>query len=93
MREYSWAEMTNAMLENITSSLEHEKNELKTDLSKDKKEDGETTLCVRAFGSFQVFYNDVPLRFKYERSREMFAYLIDRNGSFCTKTDLWKELN
>ena len=94
LREYSWAEMTNAMLENMTSLLEQQEKTADTAPAEGnaKKEDNETGLYVRAFGSFQVFYDGIPLRFKYERSREMFAYLIDRNGSFCTKTELLKIL-
>lgn len=89
LREYSWAEMTNAMLDNITaSSSESDKDSLIT--QNKTKDEGENVagLYVRAFGSFQVFCNGTPLRFKYERSREMLAYLIDRNGAFCTKAEL-----
>ena len=90
LREYSWAEMTNAMLENITSSFDQEEKTEDTALyeGKNEIEDNEIGLYARAFGSFQIFHNGIPLRFKYERSREMLAYLIDRNGSFCTKTEL-----
>ena len=93
LREYSWAEMTNAMLDNITSSIVPEK---KADAAEpaevNPKADNTAGLYARAFGSFQVFCNGVPLRFKYERSREMLAYLIDRNGSFCTKAELTRVL-
>lgn len=90
LREYSWAEMTNAMLDNIVASFNSEGQDEAAAPSEDeiKFEENASGLYARAFGSFQVFYNDIPLRFKYERSREMFAYLIDRNGSFCTKAEL-----
>lgn len=94
LREYSWAEMTNAMLDNILSSSDSEKKDEENGEDavlteeNNKKEDNSAGLYARAFGSFQVFYNGIPLRFKYERSREMLAYLIDRNGSFCTKKEL-----
>ena len=89
LREYSWAEMTNAMLDNITaSSSDPGKDSFAVqNQSKDEREHV-AGLYVRAFGSFQVFCDGVPLRFKYERSREMLAYLIDRNGAFCTKAEL-----
>ena len=89
LREYSWAEMTNAMLDNITSSIVSEKQtEEAAPVGEGSQKTERTGLYARAFGSFQVFNNGVPLRFKYERSREMLAYLIDRNGSFCTKAEL-----
>lgn len=93
MREYSWAESTNAMLDSLASWSMVKKID-DTDLSEGYNPAPEYTsgLYVRTFGSFQVFCNGIPLRFKYERSREMLAYLIDRNGAFCTKTELSKAL-
>ena len=94
LREYSWAEMTNAMLDKLTSSsIPEKKNTDTASVEKNnKKAEDAIGLYARAFGSFQIFYNGIPLRFKYERSREMLAYLIDRNGSFCTKAELTKSL-
>ena len=89
LREYSWAEMTNAMLDNITASSTDKNKDVYVVQSHVKAEDTDIDgLYVRAFGSFQVFCNGMPLRFKYERSREMLAYLIDRNGAFCAKAEL-----
>ena len=39
------------------------------------------TLYVRTFGDFEVFYQDKPLMFRYQKTKEMFAYLIDRRGA------------
>ena len=89
LREYSWAEMTNAMLDNITASGTFPDKNAFADKKKAASEDADVKgLYVRAFGSFQAFCDGMPLRFKYERSREMFAYLIDRNGAFCAKAEL-----
>ena len=33
---------------------------------------------VQAFGNFEVFLDGLPVRFKYERTKEMLAYLVDR---------------
>lgn len=93
MREYSWAESTNAMLDNLASAS-MDKGTSDVEASKENNEEADHTvgLFVRTFGSFQVFCNGIPLRFKYERSREMLAYLIDRNGAFCSKAELSKIL-
>lgn len=93
MREYSWAESTNAMLDSIASaSMDKEEGVAEPREESYELEDHSIGLYVRAFGSFQVYCNGIPLRFKYERSREMLAYLIDRNGAFCTKNELSKIL-
>jgi two-component system, LytTR family, response regulator len=47
-----------------------------------------TVLRVQCFGNFEVFLNDVPIRFKYSKTKELFAYLIDRKGSICTNGEL-----
>ncbi len=47
-----------------------------------------TGLKARAFGNFEVFADGVPLHFKYTKSKELLAYLIDRRGSMCTNAEL-----
>ena len=53
----------------------------------------EKKLFARAFGDFEVFFNDKPLLFRYQKTKEMFAYLIDRRGAMVTSealiTVLW----
>ena len=43
---------------------------------------------IRTFGSFEVYGNGVPLRFHYSKSKELFAYLVDRRGASCTNGEL-----
>lgn len=38
-------------------------------------------LYVRCFGNFEVFKDGVPIRFERSRSKEVFAYLVDRCGA------------
>lgn len=45
-------------------------------------------LKVQTFGSFEVLYDGAPLLFKYQKSKEMFAYLIDRRGAMCSTGEL-----
>ncbi len=45
-------------------------------------------LFVRAFGSFEVFYHNEPLLFHYQKTKELFAYLIDRRGAVVTRDEL-----
>ena len=43
---------------------------------------------VQAFGNFEVFLDGLPVRFKYQRTKEMLAYLVDRAGAYCTNGEL-----
>ena len=50
---------------------------------------------VKCFGNFEVFYDGAPLNFSYSKSKEVFAYLIDREGSSVSINELnavmWEE--
>ena len=52
-------------------------------------------LEIKCFGNFEVFYNAKPLRFSYSKSKELFAYLVDREGSAININELnavlWEE--
>lgn len=43
---------------------------------------------IQTFGNFEVFLDGLPMHFKYERTRELLAYLVDRAGSSCTNGEL-----
>ena len=45
-------------------------------------------LTARAFGNFEIYYNGVPLAFQYSRTKELIAYLIDRNSALCTNGEI-----
>lgn len=50
---------------------------------------------VKCFGNFEVFCNGEPVRFSYKKSKEAFAYLIDREGAAINVNELnailWEE--
>jgi len=52
-------------------------------------------LRIQAFGNFEVFYDGQPLRFKYSKTKELLAYLIDRNAAVVNigeiKATLWDD--
>ena len=52
-------------------------------------------LQVRCFGYFDVFWHDEPLIFARTQTKELFAYLIDREGAACTGGEiidaLWED--
>ena len=50
---------------------------------------------VKCFGNFEIFYDGKPLDFAYTKSKEVFAYLVDREGSAVNVNELnavlWEE--
>lgn len=43
---------------------------------------------INVFGNFEVYFNGNPLKFKYTKSKELLAYLVDRKGALCTVSEL-----
>ena len=52
-------------------------------------------LQIKCFGNFELFFQAKPLRFSYSKSKELFAYLVDREGSAININELnavlWEE--
>ena len=52
-------------------------------------------LQVKCFGNFEVFAGGVPVKFQYSKSKELLAYLIDREGAAININELnavlWEE--
>ena len=48
----------------------------------------EKRLHVQCFGNFDVYYDGLPLHFKYQKSKELLAYLVHRNGATCSVREL-----
>ena len=44
----------------------------------------EKPLTVKCFGNFEVYVNDQKLTFKRLKTKELFAFLVDRNGAGMT---------
>ena len=53
-------------------------------------------LVVKCFGNFDVYYDNKPLSFKRNKSKELFAYLIDRQGATASVIQiadaLWEDV-
>lgn len=43
---------------------------------------------VRCFGNFEVYLDGIPLEFKYHKTKELLAYLVDRKGALCTNGEI-----
>lgn len=40
------------------------------------------------FGNFEAYCDDVPIHFSLSRTKELLAYLVDRNGAECRKNEI-----
>lgn len=47
---------------------------------------------ARCFGSFEVYLDGEPMTFQYNKTRELFAYLISRNGALCSNGEIMAAL-
>ena len=45
-------------------------------------------IAVQTFGSFEVFKDGKPVKFKMAKCKEMLAYLVDRQGASATRAEL-----
>ena len=66
--------------------VKHELDNLRRPVRKKKK------LKAIAFGNFQILYGEDHVKFKYQKTKEMLAYLIDRKGSMCSVSELMSVL-
>ena len=70
-------------------SADHIKNmldEMVTDWKSSLAE--EHQVKIQTFGNFEVFVDDKVLKFEREKSKELFAYLIDRHGATVTTKEI-----
>lgn len=65
------------------------------DLRMPVEETSETHIKVQCFGNFEVYIDGYPCPFKYIKTKELFAYLVDRRGAYCTNGEilatLWED--
>lgn len=53
---------------------------------------GKKRVQVQTFGNFDVFLDGRPVKFKYSKTKELFAYLVDRKGAMCTVGEMMSVL-
>ncbi len=73
--------------EKITTEIENLRHPIKVK--------AECKVSVRTFGNFEVYIDDAPVKFHYQKTKEMFAYLVSRRGALCTNNEimaiLWED--
>ena len=45
-------------------------------------------IWIQCFGKFEIFYKGEPVHFNRNKTKELFAYLIDQKGANCTMGEL-----
>ena len=65
----------------ISKPLTEEKVKAELDNLRHPVDSEDRGLRIQAFGNFEVFYDGRPLHFRYQKTKELLAYLIDRNGA------------
>ncbi|MBR1914779.1 MAG: response regulator [Lachnospiraceae bacterium] len=68
--------------------IRHELEHLRNPVS----EHTEKRLYARTFGKFEVYADGRPLKFKYQKTKELLAYLIDRRGELVSIADIMSAL-
>lgn len=43
---------------------------------------------VQCFGNFEVYKDGVPIKFKHKKTKELFAYLVDRRGAAISTKEM-----
>lgn len=69
--------------------IKREMDELRHPIVRRKKT---KKLKVRTFGNFEVYAGLSPMKFRYNKSKELLAYLIDRNGTLCSNREIMSVL-
>ena len=59
-------------------------NNLRYPIKKAEKND----IWIQCFGKFEMFYKGEPVHFNRNKTKELFAYLIDQKGANCTMGEL-----
>lgn len=49
---------------------------------------GGPKVCAQCFGDFEFFVDQKPVKFKYQKSKEVIAYLVDRKGAMCSNAEV-----
>ncbi len=78
----------------MTVNEEKIKNEIE-DLRYPLEMQGTKPVQIKCFGNFEIFAKGQPLKFAYGKSKELIAYLVDREGASINVNELnavlWEE--
>lgn len=64
--------------DSLKDALSHLRYEVKDDIRVE----------FQCFGNFEAYCDGKPIVFKYKKTKELLAYLVDRNGATCTSGEI-----
>ncbi len=77
------------------SQIRHALENLRYTISKNETEKNNPSIKITCFGNFEIFVNEKPVKFKFDKTKELLAYLIHKKGARCTSKEiiatLWEE--
>lgn len=54
-----------------------------------------TNIKIICFGNFDILFNNIPIKFKFDKTRELIAFLVHRKGARCSSKEvmaaLWED--
>ncbi len=60
-----------------------------------EENDNGIRIKAQCFGNFEIYIDSYPCPFKYIKTKELMAYLVDRRGAFCSNGEilgaLWED--
>lgn len=56
------------------------------------RREGKKRVRFCTFGNFEVYVDDKPVNFRYKKTKEMLAYLVDRCGALCSNGEIMAAL-
>ena len=75
----------------VKEDIERELNNLLHSVEGDPQGNGDG-LVVRCFGMFDAVFNGEPLAFKRKKTKELFAYLIDKRGAVLSPREICADI-
>lgn len=66
------------------AKIRHELNALRHPVNAAPKK----RVRIRAFGNFEIYVDDIPIKFQYTKTKELIAYLVDRKGTTVSINEL-----
>ena len=83
--------MKPANVEQIRHALEN----LRYSVPKGLEEEEKKRIQITCFGNFDILIDGKPVKFKFDKTKELLAYLVHRKGARCTSREiivnLWED--
>jgi len=92
---YIMKPITAAKVKSELDNLRNPVDETDVLMQENAGKNGEVEVRIKAFGNFEIYANDMPVKFKYYKTKEMVAYMVDRQGTLCSNGEiistLWED--